>query len=63
MEVRPDPLHYYEGKRILNYVPVVVKLCNYRLFHEPLEFYTSLIKGTKLHSSEAEAQWMKKCCR
>ena len=41
MKVSPDPLQY-EGKRILKYVPVVVQLCNYRLLHEPLEFYMSL---------------------
>ena len=41
MKLRPDPLHYWKGKRILKYVPVVVQLCNYRLLHEPLEFYMS----------------------
>ena len=39
MKDRPDPLQY-EGKRILKYVPV--QLCNYKLFHEPLEFCLSL---------------------
>ena len=57
MKVRPDPLHY-KGKRILKYVPVAVQLCNYRLLHEPLEFYMSLTGLTKLHSSEAEDEEM-----